>query len=124
MNKVEQPYPLAIATAHRNIRLIARAIDVCTACSGSASIPEVKELQYLHDHLYGIVIRLEAAQEPHPVYDELFNDLLDLTLSLILAYENVWKIHPTQLGQYLILSPGPLRGEIEMSYTEQELLLN
>ena len=124
MNKVEQPYPLAIATARRNIRLIARAIDVCMACPATADTLEVRELQYLHDHLYGIVIRLEAAQKPHPVYDELFNDLLDLTLSLILAYENVWKLHPDKLGQYLILSPGPLRGEIEMGFAEQELLIN
>ena len=124
MNKVEKPYPLAVATARRNIRLMARALDVSAKFPERIPSSDIRELQYLHDHLYGIIIRLESAEESHPVYDELFNDLLDLTLSLITSYEKIWRHAPEQLGDYLILSPGHLRGEVEMQFTEQEMLLN
>ena len=124
MNKNDKPYPLAVATARRNVRLISRALDVSASHSQTIPAEDIEELRYLHDHLYGIVIRLESADEKHSVYDELFNDLLDLTLSLIMAYEKIWRQIPETLGDYLILSPGHLRGEVEMNLHEQELFPN
>lgn len=93
----------------RNIRLLSQAMDVYDR-HGHNHSAVFQELCYLHDSLYKMMVRLECASHRHPVYDDLYNDILDLTLSIIRAYAAVHHQYKAEMGEFFVASPGEILG--------------
>lgn len=101
-----------IATCKRNLRLIQRAAAVCERRDTNRL--RIRELAYLFEKLYKLIVRLEALPPECSSFDDVLDEIMAMTVELTEAYEKARCVYPEEIGEFLIASPRKsLRGSYE-----------
>ncbi len=103
-----------IATCKRNLRLIQRAAAVCERRDENRL--RIRELAYLFEKLYKLIVRLEALPPECSSFDDVLDEIMAMTVELTEAYEKARYAYPDEIGSFLIASPCKSRRDRSEDY--------